>query len=305
VFSHIAVGSDGRPGADDAVALGAAIASATGARLSFVGVFPPTFLPVEGVTDRKALRAEVTRTLREQRDRLAPDAIIHTIANASPSRALRQFARRNHADLVVVGSGHAAAPGHVAIGRNGRQLLYDAPFSLAVAASGLHERSPDIHKVGVGYDGGPEADAALAVAAGLATGAQAKLLVRRVAEDLVPVLTGEQWIALADWSHEHMWERERQKALVEAQTAASRLGISAELSATVGDPGYEMRAFSEAVDLILVGSRRWGPVARLVTGGVGETLVTDANCSVLIVPRPVPARRERSGNRGARRPTPA
>jgi nucleotide-binding universal stress UspA family protein len=305
VFSHIAVGSDGRPEGDDAVALGAAIASATGGRLSLVGVFPPSFLPVEGVTDRKTLRAEAVRTLRGQRDRLAPDGFIHTIADPSAARALRHFARRSRADLFVVGSSHVAAPGHVAIGRTGRQLLYDAPFSVAMAAHGLHERESGMRSVGVGYDGGPEADVALAVAGELATDAHGKLLIRRVVEDRVPVLSGEAWIALADWNHEHMWEGERQKALVEAEAAASGLAVRAEVSATVGDPGYEMRAFSAAVDLIVVGSRRWGPVARLVTGGVGETLVTDASCSVLIVPRPAPARRARSASRGARRPTPA
>jgi nucleotide-binding universal stress UspA family protein len=305
VFSHILVGSDGRPGADDALALGAAIASATGSRVSLLGVFPPSFLPVEGVTDRKTLRAEAARTLREQRHRLAPDAAVRTVADPSPARALRSFARRYRADLVIVGSSHTAAPGHVAIGRTGRQLLYDASFSLALAARGGHERSSGLRAIGVGHGGGPEADVALAVAAGLARAAHAKLLLRRVVEDRVPVLTGEQWIGLADWSHEHMWEAERQKALAEAGAAASGLAGGAEVSATVGDPGYEMRAFSEAVDLLVVGSRRWGPVARIVTGGVGETLVTDASCSVLIVPRPAPARRAGRGGRESRRPAAA
>jgi nucleotide-binding universal stress UspA family protein len=300
VFSHIAVGSDGRPGSEDAVALGAAIASATGARLSLMGAFPPSFLPVEGVTDRKTLRAEVTRTLRGQRDRLAPDASIHTIVDGSPARALRHFAQRSHADLVIVGSHHASTPGHAAIGRTGRQLLYDAPFSLAVAVRGSNEHGTDLRTVGVGYDGGPEAEVALAVAAELATAAHAKLVVRRVIEDRVPVLSGEAWIALADWSHEHMWEDARASGVAEAQAAVSRLDVPAEVSATVGDPGYEMRALSSAVDLVVVGSRRWGPMARLVTGGVGETLVTEASCPVLIVPRPTSPRRGRSSRRTSR-----
>ena len=54
--SHIAVGCDGSAAGRDAVALGAAIASATGDRPSLVGVFPPSFLRVEGVTDRKVSR---------------------------------------------------------------------------------------------------------------------------------------------------------------------------------------------------------------------------------------------------------
>jgi nucleotide-binding universal stress UspA family protein len=107
---------------------------------------------------------------------------------------------------------------------------------------------------------------------------------------------------VAEWSHEHMWVGARQKALAEAQAAASGLAVPAEVSATIGDPGYEMRAFSEALDLLVVGSRRWGPVARIVTGGVGETLVADAACSVLIVPRPAPARGAGGVGRGARRP---
>lgn len=300
MFSHIAVGSDGRPGSEDAVALGAAIASATGARLSLMGAFPPSFLPVEGVTDRKTLRAEVTRTLRGQRDRLARDASIHTIVDGSPARALRHFAQRSRADLVIVGSHHASTPGHAAIGRTGRQLLYDAPFSLAVAVRGSNEPGTGLRTVGVGYDGGPEAEMALAVAAELATAAHAKLVVRRVIEDRVPVLSGEAWIALADWSHERMWEDARASGVAEAQSAVSRLNVRAEVSATVGDPGYEMRALSSAVDLVVVGSRRWGPVARLVTGGVGETLVTEASCSVLIVPRPTARRRGRNSRRTSR-----
>jgi nucleotide-binding universal stress UspA family protein len=35
----------------------------------------------------------------------------------------------------------------------------------------------------------------------------------------------------------------------------------------------------------VVGSRRWGPVARLLLGSTGEALLHDARCSALIVPR--------------------
>jgi nucleotide-binding universal stress UspA family protein len=302
VFEHIAVGCDGSAGGRDAVALGAAIASATGGRLSLVGVFPPSFLPVPGVTDRRTLRAQVNQTLRSQRDLLAPGASIHAVADGSTARALRHFAERRHADLLVVGSSHAAVPGHATIGRTGRQLIYDAPFGVAVAARDLHQCSSGLRTIGVGYDAGPEAQAALAAAAALAGGARAKLLVRRVVEDRVPVLSGDVWIMLADWSHDEMWADERESALAETQAAVTGLDVPAEVSATVGDPGYELRAFSDRADLIVVGSRRWGLIARLVTGGVGETLVADAGCSVLIVPRPAAARRGRNAGRIERRP---
>lgn len=305
MFAHIAVGSDGSAEGRDAVALGAAIASATGGRLSLVGVFPPSFFPVEGVTDRRTLRAQASRSLREQRDQLAPGAFVHTVPDFSTARALRHFAERRHADLVVVGSTHAAAYGHARIGRTGRQLLYDSPLAIAVAERGLHERRGGIRTIGVGYDGGPEAQAALGAAAALVGANRSKLLVRRVVEDRVPVLSGDAWIRLADWSHDDMWAEQRENALADAQAAVTRLEVPAAVSATVGDPSYELRELSHGVDLFVIGSRRWGPIARVFTGGVGETLIAGAGCSVMIVPRPVPERRRRTHGRTARRPVPA
>jgi nucleotide-binding universal stress UspA family protein len=116
--------------------------------------------------------------------------------------------------------------------------------------------------------------------------AHARLAVRRVVEDRIPVFTDDEWMVQREWNHARIWENARMTALAEAKAAVSRLDIAADVTATLGDPGYELRAFSQTVDLIVVGSRRWGPVARLVTGGVGETLVAEAGCSVIIVPRP-------------------
>jgi nucleotide-binding universal stress UspA family protein len=203
---------------------------------------------------------------------------------------------------LVVGSSRSAPTGHVAIGRHGRQLLYDAPFALALAARDLHEHGMRLGAVAIGYDGGPEAEAALSAAADLARAADARLVVRRVVEDRVPVLSGDAWITMADWSHQQMWETARKNALGQTQEALAEFAPRSEVSATVGDPGSEMRAPSQAVDLVVVGSRRWGPVARLVTGGVGETLVRDASCSILIVPRPPASRKRGAGPRRQLRP---
>lgn len=293
MFKHIVVGCDGTPEARDAVALGAEIASATGAGLSLVGVFSPSFFPIAGVTDRKTLRADAMHALRRERDQLAPGALIHAVADASVPRALRRHAERWHADLVIIGSSRLAPPGHVHLGRHGRQLVDHAPFSLGIAARGVHEHDIRFRSIGVGYDGGPEAGAALALAASLARATDAVLEVRRVVEDRVPALTPEQWIALDDWNHNHVWQQARASAVAELEAAVSRFDVPAQASVTVGDPGYELRALTETVDLEVVGSRRWGAVARLVAGGVGETLVRDASCSIVLVPRPTRAGRRR------------
>jgi nucleotide-binding universal stress UspA family protein len=289
MLKHIVVGCDGTDGARDAVALAGAIAPATGATLSLLGVFPPAVFPVPSSTDRRTLRQQAEMILRRQRDELAPDARIDTVVDISVPRALRHYAERWHARLVVIGSHKSAPVGHVVIGRRGRQLLYDAPFSLALAPRGLHARTTTLGTIGVGYDGGAEAQEALAMAAEIAQASGARLHARRVVEDRIPALSLEKAIVTDDWGQ--LWEGERQSAEFDTQSAVASLEVATEVSATIGDPGYELRAFSEQVDLLVVGSRRWGPIARLISGGVGETLVADASCAIGIVPRPHPQRR--------------
>jgi nucleotide-binding universal stress UspA family protein len=122
--------------------------------------------------------------------------------------------------------------------------------------------------------------------------AQAMRVLRRERGELAPdarvqaIVDSSVALVQRDFNHARIWESAREKALAEAKTASSRLDVAADVFASLGDPGYELRALSETVDLFLVGSRRWGPIARLVTGGVGETLVADASCSIIIVPRP-------------------
>ncbi|MGH2866670.1 MAG: universal stress protein [Solirubrobacteraceae bacterium] len=37
--------------------------------------------------------------------------------------------------------------------------------------------------------------------------------------------------------------------------------------------------------LLVIGSRRWGPIARVILGSTGETLLHGASCPILVVPR--------------------
>jgi nucleotide-binding universal stress UspA family protein len=283
LFAQIVVGSDGTDEGQDAVALGAALASISGAGLLLVRVFPTPLFPTPGSTDRATLRERADEGLRRDRDLFAPQALIHAVADSSVPRALLHFAQRTHAGLIVIGS--APAPDeHASIGRRGRQLLHDMPFALALARRRLHEGAIELRRVGVGYDGGPESLAALGVAIALCRAAGATLVVRTVVENRLPAFSTGDWMDLR--ALEAGWGEQRQSAQAEAERAVSALKSPAEVIAVIGDPGLELRGLSGSVDLLVVGSRRWGPVARLVTGGVGETLVAQSSCSVLIVPRP-------------------
>jgi nucleotide-binding universal stress UspA family protein len=54
----------------------------------------------------------------------------------------------------------------------------------------------------------------------------------------------------------------------------------------VGSPLVELVELSGSVDLLVVGSRGFGPVRRLLLGSTSDRLVREAACPVLAVPRP-------------------
>ena len=56
--------------------------------------------------------------------------------------------------------------------------------------------------------------------------------------------------------------------------------------AAYGLPGEELAAFGDELDLLIVGSRSYGPARRLVTGSTSNYLQRHARCSLLVLPRP-------------------
>jgi nucleotide-binding universal stress UspA family protein len=53
-----------------------------------------------------------------------------------------------------------------------------------------------------------------------------------------------------------------------------------------GRPADALMELCERVDLLVIGSRRWGGAARVLLGRTGEALMHDASAAVLVVPRP-------------------
>jgi nucleotide-binding universal stress UspA family protein len=68
---------------------------------------------------------------------------------------------------------------------------------------------------------------------------------------------------------------------------ASRLGSRLDSEATVhsGKPADVLIALSETVDLLVVGSRGYGPLKAALLGGVSGQIIRFAACPVIVVPR--------------------
>ena len=58
-----------------------------------------------------------------------------------------------------------------------------------------------------------------------------------------------------------------------------------EARAVYGLAGEELAAFGDQVEILVVGSRSYGPVRRLVLGSTSDYLERHARCSLLVLPR--------------------
>ncbi|MGZ4249777.1 MAG: universal stress protein [Solirubrobacteraceae bacterium] len=287
-IDRVAVGVNGYPEGHDAAALGAAIAKATGAAIMLVAVHPDPIVVVPEGLNWTTLHKQAQDTLTKTRDALAPGARLEVRTDHSVARALHRVVQREDRDLLVLGSNRHASEGHVSIGKRTRQLLCHFECPLAIAARGLHgEGDVSLKRIGVGYDGEPESQSALAWAARLAPAAGAELRVRAVVDDRMPrVGWGQVWIG--DMMREWMETvREEQDSLRKrAEGDAHGLGVPIEAEAVTGRPADALRSLSGEVDLLVIGSRRWGPAQRLLLGSTGEAVMHDAACSIVAVPRP-------------------
>jgi nucleotide-binding universal stress UspA family protein len=285
-ITRIAAGVDGYPEGRDAAALGAILARATGAELMLVAVYTAPLFSTS-TWNWTTVRKDAERWMRDARRQTAPDARTVVESHWSIPRALHDVIGREHRDLLVVGSSRQAADGHVRIGKRTRQLLSEFDCPLAVAPRGLHTKTDaGLARIGVGYDAGPESDAALALARWLASTARAELRICGVVDDRVPFLlrSALRDVIAVEW-HDVIEEEERMLRS-KASAAAHVPGAQATVEIFRGRPADALLALSAEVDLMLIGSRRWGPAARVLLGATGEAVMHDAACPVLVMPRP-------------------
>jgi len=144
-------------------------------------------------------RRQADRTLDGAR-RLCPElppGAFRVVQAGSPAEGLRRIARERDVDVLVLGASHRSLPGRVFPGSVTEQTLHDAPCSALVAPAGYaagYAAGRPLRRLGVAYDGSPEARAALAEAERLACG--------RGDVSVVAIDAGDPVHELLDASHE-------------------------------------------------------------------------------------------------------
>jgi nucleotide-binding universal stress UspA family protein len=272
MFKNVLVGVDGSPNGRDAISLASPLIDPDG-RLTLAHVRPRKHHPLHATTPgRSAEERDASQQLLERELALAEvSADLISIASMSPGRGLHQQAEDLNADLLVVGSCSHGVFGRAMLGDDTRAALNGAPCAVAIAARGYAEYPVPIGRIGVGYNGSRESEPALELARTLA--APTRATVEVVEAVSIPsygfVNAGGEYLNLM---------------LTEASNRMKELpGVDGR--AVYGGAGEQLAALSDNVDLLVVGSCRYGSVLRLVLGSTCDYLERHARCSLLVLPR--------------------
>jgi len=283
-MSEIIVGVDGSARAEDAIAFARRLAGVTGAPLTLAGAYPYDELLGQeaGPEYREYLHVETAAMLNRLRRRMPEEEVAtKAIADTSPARALHGLAAEEEASLIVVGSTHRGLLGRVLVGTTAERLLHGAPCPVAVVPRDYRTRSAEpIRTVGVGFDGSDESQLALTTAIEVARRLRAELRVIRVFDTAVlGTVAGTGYAAVVgDLEAAAREGLDETIAAVPHDIAAVGVFVS-------GDPARELATRSEQLDLLVLGSRGYGPRRAVLLGGVSHVVVRKAACPVIVLPR--------------------
>jgi nucleotide-binding universal stress UspA family protein len=265
---------DEHQGSRDAIALAGRLLAHDG-ELTLAHVFardPHLYRTTTGLYE--AHRERSLALLEKAREETGVQAHLRFRESPSPGRGLHELCEIVEADLLVVGSSRRGLLGRALIGDDTRAALNAAPCALAIAPVGLASEPAMMREIGVGYDGSPESEHALAVARDLAAQLPAKLSAFEAVSFRGPSLDA----ALSPLS-------DAVDALVaEARDRITSLG-GVEPHAAYGEPAEELAVYSASLDLLIVGSRGYGPLGRLIHGSTSQQLARTARCSLLVLRR--------------------
>ncbi len=277
---RLLVGFDGSDGGRDALELARVLGFSEGAGALVVAVQPYGPLPVPFAELEHDAAAEAEPLLDEARERLAGmDVEARAFGGGSAAGVLTDIAESENIDLVVLGSPHRGTVGRALIGSVAESVLHGSPAPVAVAPRGYSEHRHDaFERVAVAYDGTPESKAALARAGQLAEASHAAVWVLTVVAPPV-ALPGA-----VGYTPVNPPEPAR---IIEEGVRALEDRVPVEGRRLDGAPAPVLaEACEDGVDLLVVGSRGYGPAARVLLGSVSTRLINNAPCPVLVVPRP-------------------
>jgi nucleotide-binding universal stress UspA family protein len=289
----ILVGYEAGRGERAPVEFGVAAASFTSAPLIVATVHSSVAGPAgegAGVVDEQLEEGpdeSLDHLAQELRDQ-GVDADCRSLPGTSAARALHEAAEELGAGLLVVGSTERGGMGRVLPGSTAQRLMHGAPCPIAVVPRSW-QRGDGLRTIGVGYVDTAEGHNALDNALVLARRSGARLRVLSATKERPTTGTYGGGDALTPATrYEDLTSALRvsaEQAVEAATSGVSDLEIEPDVS--VGDPADFLIAASERLDLLICGSRGYGPARAVLLGGVSRRVVSEARCPVIVLARGV------------------
>lgn len=278
---------DKEAGGDDVLAFGTALADALGASPEVVSVlsWPPHFL--ERYSEFRAVLDEALAPGFDRiKERWGAGVKTRTIPGPTPAGALHDLALSEGARAIVAGSARRGPIGRTLAGSVSDSLMYGSPCPVAIVPRGYADEAdrPDaLRNIAVAFDGSDEADQALLAAVALTERTGGRLTVIGVV-DPVRQSYGSGWPAVL---YEELEQAERDFIQDQVDEAVAKLPADLGAATLVlrGRPAETLAEASGDYDLLVAGSRAYGPIKRTVLGSTARQLVQSAACPVLVVPR--------------------
>jgi len=276
MFRRVLVGVDGRPGGRDAIALAGLLAAPDGV-ITLAHIYGQDLLIGRGGSQTVIIeRAQAELLLERELDSVSLDAQLVASCDHRVGRGLHLLADRLRADLLVIGSTRHGLVGRVLMGDDTRAALNGAPCAVAIASRGYRRHPHGLETLGVGHDASVESGLARAAARDLAAQHGSTILALQV-------------VSLEDMHDEAPipadWAEGTSRLIHHSSGQLSELGDDVLSDAVYGVPREELVRFGENLDLLLIGSRGYGPLGRLFHGHISDYLARHAPCPLLILPR--------------------
>ena len=211
-----------------------------------------------------------------------PAAMQRVVGAGSPAEGLHRLCESGPTALVAVGVTHRGELGRIIPGSVAEHLLHGAPCPVAVVPAAA--AVTPTRTVAVAYDDSREAQAALHAGVALARRSHARLRLVGVAE------MGRSFAAHPNLTYavgEPLGDLEEQvKHRLEEVARALPSDIHAEARVYAGAVAETLlAACADGIDLLVLGSRGYGPSRSVLLGTVSRHVVDHALCPVIVVPR--------------------
>ena len=214
------------------------------------------------------------------------------LPGTTTASALHEAAEAQDAGLLIVGSTRRGTIGRILPGSTADRLMHGAPCPVAVVPHDWVTRGR-LQTIGVAYVESEEGRAALRSAHALARRAGATLRAITVLKvspwwysETEPGTPVSPPTNMDEIEGEH---RVQAEAALRRQVAELGDDVPVEPEAFIGEPAEILTTVSANLDVLVIGSRGYGPLRAVLLGGVSRRVAAEAQCPVIVLPRGVKA----------------